>query len=223
MIYDTKNQYKDPVQSKGFVILYAVVISSLVLAVGISIISIATKQLKISGLGSQSQYAFYAANTGTECALFWDLHGYLVDIGSGISNRVAVFPSPLTNGCLGTHPCSVSEVPLGSESPTPTGQFEVVCSGTEIMFNDPGDPLDGKWESIASNVVPPAIGAKNTTRFTVRLDPTDATLASSCARVTVTKELTGLTEVRTTIDSRGYNTCDDTNPRQVERGLRYTY
>lgn len=64
----TKNNKK-----KGFVLLFAVLISSLVLAVGISMISIALKQVQLSGSGRDSQYAFYVANTGAECATYWDL------------------------------------------------------------------------------------------------------------------------------------------------------
>lgn len=58
---------------RGFTLLFAVLVSTLVLSVGASVISIALKQLVISGTGRDSQYAFYAANTGIECATYWDL------------------------------------------------------------------------------------------------------------------------------------------------------
>ncbi len=54
--------------------LFAVLISIIVLAVGASIVNIALKQIVLSGVGRESQYAFYAANTGIECAIYWDLN-----------------------------------------------------------------------------------------------------------------------------------------------------
>jgi len=51
----------------------AALIASVVLALGSSIFSIARKQITLSALGRESQFAFYAADTGAECALYWDL------------------------------------------------------------------------------------------------------------------------------------------------------
>jgi hypothetical protein len=58
---------------RGFTILLAALIASLVLALGISIFTIAQKQLILSSIGRNSQFAFYAADTAAECALYWDL------------------------------------------------------------------------------------------------------------------------------------------------------
>lgn len=62
-------------KNKGFTLLFAVLVSTLVLSVGASIISIALKQIILSGSARDSQFAFYAANTGIECGLYWDLIG----------------------------------------------------------------------------------------------------------------------------------------------------
>ena len=56
----------------GFTLLFSVLISSMLLAIGISIFSTTLKDLLFSSSGRESQFAFYAADTGTECALFWD-------------------------------------------------------------------------------------------------------------------------------------------------------
>src|SRR6185503_12307738 len=41
------------------------------------IFSIAQKELILSSVGRDSQYAFYAADTAAECALYWDMrHSY---------------------------------------------------------------------------------------------------------------------------------------------------
>jgi len=57
----------------GFTLLIAALISSVVLSLGISIFEIAQKQVSLSSMGRDSQFAFYTADTGAECALFWDL------------------------------------------------------------------------------------------------------------------------------------------------------
>lgn len=58
---------------RGFTLLLAALISSIVLALGSSIFVIAQKQIILSSLGRDSQFAFYAADTGAECALYWDI------------------------------------------------------------------------------------------------------------------------------------------------------
>lgn len=56
----------------GFTILLAALVASLVLSLGVSIFSIARKSVTLSTLGRDSQFAFYAADTAAECALYWD-------------------------------------------------------------------------------------------------------------------------------------------------------
>ncbi len=59
-------------KQKGFTLLLASLIASLLLAVGLSIFTIAQKEIILSSLGRDSQYAFYAADSGAECALYLD-------------------------------------------------------------------------------------------------------------------------------------------------------
>ncbi len=58
---------------RGFTLLLAALVASIVLALGSSIFLIARKQVTLSSLGRDSQFAFYAADTGAECALYWDI------------------------------------------------------------------------------------------------------------------------------------------------------
>jgi Tfp pilus assembly protein PilX len=60
-------------KKRGFTLLLAALIASIVLSLGSSIFLIAQKQVALSALGRDSQFAFYAADTGAECALYWDL------------------------------------------------------------------------------------------------------------------------------------------------------
>jgi Tfp pilus assembly protein PilX len=67
-----KNKYQTTVPQRGFTLLLASLIASLLLAVGLSMFTIAQKEIILSSLGRDSQYAFYAADAGAECALYWD-------------------------------------------------------------------------------------------------------------------------------------------------------
>ena len=58
---------------RGFTLLLAAIVSSIVLSIGAAIFSIALKQVTLASTGKNSQFAFYAADSGAECALYWDI------------------------------------------------------------------------------------------------------------------------------------------------------
>jgi Tfp pilus assembly protein PilX len=58
---------------KGFTLLMAALVASIALSLGAAIFNIAHKQVNLSSLGRDSQFAFYAADMATECALYWDV------------------------------------------------------------------------------------------------------------------------------------------------------
>ncbi|HEY4486211.1 MAG TPA: hypothetical protein VJB70_00555 [Candidatus Paceibacterota bacterium] len=58
--------------SDGYALLLSVVVSGLILAIGLGLLGIVEKALTLSSAGRESQVAFYAADTGSECALYWD-------------------------------------------------------------------------------------------------------------------------------------------------------
>lgn len=57
---------------RGYTIFFATLVSSLALAIGVAIYDLTVRTLSLSGVTAQSQYAIYAADTGAECALYWD-------------------------------------------------------------------------------------------------------------------------------------------------------
>ena len=138
--------------NNGFTLLMATLISSLVLSLGISIFNIVIKELTLSSYGRDSQFAFYAADTGAECALFWD-----------IKERAFATSSVST----------------------------IECNGQTIQ----------------------GVGGSGNSTFTLNFPP-----ETYCAVVDVIKN-----DGNTTVESRGYNTCESSSPRRVERGIRITY
>ena len=57
---------------RGFTLLMAVLISSVLLSLGYEIYNLAVKEVTLSSAGRESQFAFFAADTGIECALWAD-------------------------------------------------------------------------------------------------------------------------------------------------------
>src|SRR3989344_1182654 len=60
-------------QRGGYALMLSIVVSSIVLSIGISLLNIVQKELILSATGRDSQFAFYAADAGLECVLYWDL------------------------------------------------------------------------------------------------------------------------------------------------------
>ncbi len=57
---------------RGFTLIIAVIVSSVVLSVGLTLLDITYKQITLASSATQSQYAFYNADTTLECVLYWD-------------------------------------------------------------------------------------------------------------------------------------------------------
>ena len=57
---------------RGLTLLIAVILSSVVLSVALSLLDITYKQIILTSSAKQSQFAFYSADSAMECALYWD-------------------------------------------------------------------------------------------------------------------------------------------------------
>src|SRR3989344_4377062 len=81
----------------GFTILLSVLVVSIVLSAGLGIFGVMTRELKLSGIGRESQLAFYAADAGIECFFYWEIkHPGLADSAFGYYNS-----NPPTVSCAG--------------------------------------------------------------------------------------------------------------------------
>lgn len=59
--------------NRGFTLLFASLAGALMLSIGLAIFTIILKELVLSSTISESQFSFAAADSGAECALYWDL------------------------------------------------------------------------------------------------------------------------------------------------------
>lgn len=65
MNYTTSHQ-------KGYAILFAVIVISIILTISLGLSNIAYKQLIVSSVARDSELAFYESDTATDCALYAD-------------------------------------------------------------------------------------------------------------------------------------------------------
>ena len=67
-----EKEIKEKSSEGGFTLLIAIVTTSMLLIVSFVVVNIALKQLVLANAGKESQHAFYNADSGTECAVYWE-------------------------------------------------------------------------------------------------------------------------------------------------------
>lgn len=88
----------DKKNNKGFALLFAVLLSSLILSISFGVSNIAVKEIKFGTSAKDINDAFFAADTGIECALFNDKMtstSFMTPGGSGTVSCIGT-TSPLT-------------------------------------------------------------------------------------------------------------------------------
>jgi len=202
-----KNNLRQKNNQKGFALLYAVLVAVLVVAVGASVVSLAIKQVVLTGTARESEYAFYAANTGMECARYWDTQSF--------GGKRAFPSSDETEADLSDYDAMF----CGNDSTDLANKVKSKPININAL-NDAGTPsarlytMPYKWEA-------------GDHRFSFELDNNIVGSTKTCVEVRVQSEdksdpVDG-DYVLVTITSQGLNTCDINSPRAVQRGLVLQY
>lgn len=55
----------------GFALLLTLVVVTVLVSIGLSMLDLSIKQIRLSGTATDSEIAFHAANAGLECATYW--------------------------------------------------------------------------------------------------------------------------------------------------------
>ena len=131
-----KHSHKE--KQRGFTLLLAALVASIVLAVGAAIFGIAQKQITLSAIGRDSQFAFYAADTAAECALYWDFRcNYFATSSSAISSSCNN-PNPVCDGK------SMGQSTLEAGRPTqPTPPYSYTMNSSKMDLFTDLDPFIG--------------------------------------------------------------------------------
>jgi hypothetical protein len=98
--------------SRGFTVLFATLVAALLLGVGLAIFDIIFKEVSFATVVRDSNYAIYAADTGAECALYWNRKCGTAGVCGG-SQGESAFPT------------STNSIPLANNS-------KVMCDGQDI-------------------------------------------------------------------------------------------
>ena len=126
-----KNNKKN---EKGFVVLYTVLVASIVLAITLGISLVSYNELVLSIEAREGNAAFFAADTGMECALYLDL------VNDEFTNL------PPQSNCEGqslVYDVNASGYPINLNyvSGTPT-QCAVINVNKNYLTGDPSNPCD---------------------------------------------------------------------------------
>lgn len=192
---------------KGFALLMAVILTSTLLLITYSLSSITLKEITLSYAGKDSELAFYAADTGVECAQYWDIRNDGADqsaFSTITPNNQITCNNNIIKGDRGDTAGANSIVDIVPQtSPVTRAYFGKTSDGTSLFqFCINGD-CAGSTNGVTN-------------------------ISGPCAIVTVTKKdaiANGTNEpyVVTTIESRGYNTCNTDSSQRFERALYVSY
>ncbi len=114
-------------KQKGFTLFYALLVSSLALAIGASIFDITLREIDLSNAATQSQYAVYVADSGAECALYWD-SSYVNAVTNNNGGSKSAFATSSTDTVQNAQPGS-SVVCAGADVTVSSG-WSVTTAGT---------------------------------------------------------------------------------------------
>jgi len=77
----------------GFALLVSLIVVSVVVSIGLVLLDVTIKQLRLSSNSTDSELAFHAANAGIECAQYWRRESSADIQGDEFAN-----PSPIASG-----------------------------------------------------------------------------------------------------------------------------
>ncbi len=184
-------------------ILFAVLLVTIVFAVTFLLFNITLRQLLLSLIARDSRYAFYAADSARNCALYWDW------------NRTN-YPSPEGLRPFGYFERDEENNYIFHEADDETDTLS--CDGkSDIHVTNSG------------NTSNPTSDDPYISEFTIFFSAEGSQNSSPCANVKVKQYLESPTRWHANIVSRGYNVsgslCPPSPPsdRTVERGVTISY
>ena len=177
---------------KGYTLLFAVIVSVLLLSIAAFILSVSRKQAILSSAARDSIYAFYAADSGLECA---------VENLSVLANASGTNPMHCGGSSI-----TVNWSPSG-------GNISAVGTSTFSMPAGGGTTFTGTGNQTTQSG---AASCASTSVAYVYTPGTDSTATTTVVTVTVRGYNIGYENNSGVID------CNVSGPRKVERLLQYT-
>ncbi|MDR3557978.1 MAG: hypothetical protein P4L61_00445 [Candidatus Pacebacteria bacterium] len=204
----------------GYTLLFAMIVASIVLALGVSLLTVSRKEFILSSSATQSSDAFYAADSGIGCAEYWDNNNNNEFATSSVPSQI--YCSNSTNGTVGnpltvfkcsSSDSSCSDLSLKSLPSAPTGASGVIGNVYQFTFYVPylTDGVSNNYSCAAVSVEKyfaqdKALGAYHTY--------TDITSAGYNL---------GYNTSRLTEANPGVPDCSSISPKKVNRTIELTY
>jgi hypothetical protein len=135
----------------AFVLLYAMILSSIVLAVAFGVLSISLKEATFGVSAKAANEAFFAADTGAECALYHDKINPAENAFSGTLDQMMCAKQSIAINPLGTGAWSF-EVPNLGESGNACAKVTLTRNQTDFSTTLVSKGYNN-CNSLAGNVV----------------------------------------------------------------------
>lgn len=117
LLHILHKDYKN--RRQGFVILYAILLTTVVLTIALSLLTVLVQQVSLSGTQRESLYSFSAADSGVECGLYADtVQDIFPIVGSGSNWSMNCGTSVSCNGSTLTPTAPASAAVSGSPTLT---------------------------------------------------------------------------------------------------------
>ena len=182
--------------SGGYTLLFAMIVASVVLAIGVSLLTISRKEFVLSSSATNSSASFYAADSGINCAEYWNNSGD--EFGTSSLSRSPIFCSNVQ----GVSAATVSGSNNVTSITLPTG---ALSPAYEFTFNTPFS-IDGTT-------------VQGCARVTV-----DKYYAPNPSLGGVMYPYTTITSYGYTLGwNSNTKDCTTQSPRKVERAIQVTY
>lgn len=126
---------------RGFTLLVAVLVVSIVLAIGLSILTITLKEYILSNVARESAIALNAADAGMECALYWDRasQGGKFDVGASAQSIVCMGKTIAAGGASSGTAQALNETGLVGIT---WGTSQQVCAKVSVTkYFDANNPV----------------------------------------------------------------------------------
>jgi len=189
-----KNKIQYVNLKKGYTLLFAVIVSVLVLSIAAFILSVSRKEEILASSARDSIYAFYAADSGLECAV-------------ENLDKLATSSNNISFTC-GNNSITANQDPLGSVLSDPN----TIAAGTSTFSMPNNDAFN------IANQYQSGISSCASTTVTYVSIPADYAGNGLATSTTITVTVRGY---NIGWDS-SLKDCSVTGPRKVERALQYT-
>ena len=143
--------YNKKISASGFALLITLVVISVVISIGITLIDLTLKQLRLANSSKDSETAFHAANAGVECIRHWRVASSLA-FETGLPVAVNCFDAAAVNSVV--TPLIIPNVYRHDFEITWGPTTASRCSKVRMitLSSDPDDPSSVTYVGIQSQI-----------------------------------------------------------------------